>query len=110
MNQNVGAIEQRTEQIPIAALLQVQHGAAFVGIEIEKQTAMFGVGNIVEKRTAPAHDIAARRLDLDDVGAEISKQFGCPRRRYALAILDHPDAGQRAAIDGCIAAISRLRL
>jgi hypothetical protein len=73
--------------------LQVQHGAALVGVEKQKQAAVSRIGDVVEKRSVAAHEIAARGLDFDDVGAQVGEQFRCKRRRDTLAVLDHPDRG-----------------
>ena len=50
----------------------------------------------VHRRAPAAERIAARRLDLDHLGAEIGQDAGAERRRDVMADFQHLQAGQRA--------------
>ena len=50
------------------------------------------MGNVVRKRPQPARVVAVRRLDLDDLGAEVSQQFRAVRARDPLREIDDADA------------------
>src|SRR5271154_3817679 len=79
---------------------QIEHRAAFVGVEIEEYPTVLGVDNMIEKRTTLAVHVTARRLDFDYVGTDVSQELGRNRGRDALAVFDYPDAGKRAGIGG----------
>ena len=79
--------------------------AALVGVEVRERT---------EIRAEP---VAARGLDLHDVGAEIGENLAAPRGGHATANLDHPDVAQclphrspaPSLASRCLRALSRSR-
>ena len=50
-----------------------------------------------EERPGEARHVAARRLDLDHVGAEVGEQHGAVGAGQHLGEVDHPQPAQRAA-------------
>jgi hypothetical protein len=52
------------------------------------------VGDVVEKRPDTAARLAAGRLDLDDVGSEITEQLAAELAGF-VGELQHSQAGQR---------------
>ena len=72
-----------------SGLSQIQTQRTFVAIEL---------GEIprepIADRTLTADRVTLRRLDLQDVGAEIAEQRGAERARQNPGKIEHPDAGQ----------------
>src|SRR5260370_32005990 len=54
MDQNVGAGQERIERRTVARLLQVECDAELVGVEVQEQAALVGVGDVVGKWSAAA--------------------------------------------------------
>ena len=54
---------------------QIERDAAFGSIVIPEGQAALGVGDVVEKRPDLAAGLAAGRLDLDHIGAEIAEEL-----------------------------------
>jgi hypothetical protein len=52
-----------------------QVGAALTGVEVLEQAAALRVGHAVRERAPVPQRIPGRRLDLDDVGAEVDKKL-----------------------------------
>ncbi len=77
---------------PLALAGQVEDNAVFVGVEIQEQAALFGVGHAVRKRAALPDHVPAGLFDLDDLGAEIGHQLGSIGRRHHVSQLNdlHP--------------------
>ncbi len=86
MNQDVGIRHQLLQNLEALGLRDVERDAAFVGVEIEEQSAFLGMRDIAGKRPARARAIAgAGPFDLDDLGAHVRQQLAAIRRRYHLA-------------------------
>jgi hypothetical protein len=77
------------EHLPIFGL-QIDDDAALVAIHRTEQAAL-----AVRERTDRAIVVAARRLDLDDVGAEIAEQRRTQRPRQHPGKIDHAYAVER---------------
>src|SRR5205823_10562454 len=72
-------------------LLQVERQGALAAVGAEKEAAFPR-----QARRELAQHVALRRLDLDDVGAEISEQGAAIRSREVAAQIEHLDAAQGA--------------
>jgi hypothetical protein len=94
LDQHLGCGQQRTELFAIVGLVKVQHHSGLVGIEIEEQRALVAILNIARERPPGARDVALRRLDLDNIGAEQRHQFAGKGGGYAVAVLDDRDSSQ----------------
>lgn len=84
--------------------------ATFVAAEVENDALLASIEarEIRVVRTYPmgtdaARDIACRRLDLDDLGAEVGEHQAAIRARQHVADLDDADAFQRTAHDSALA-------
>ena len=98
MDQDVGVGDNAIQQVHPLGLEDVQRYAEFVGIQVEEQAALFGMGFVFGIRTAPAGAVAdTRTLDLNHVGAEVSKQFGGVGRGGQLADFNNFNARKWAA-------------
>lgn len=86
-DEGVGLVQQRVERL--AAVRQVQHLAALACVEAARiETAVLIAGQ-------GAHAVAARRLQLQDIGAEIGQVLGGGRPGDELGQFDDALAGQR---------------
>ena len=61
-----------------------------VRVEVDEQPALVRVGSIARERPTVAGPVAAWRLDLDHVGADIGQQLRGVGGRHARPALDHP--------------------
>jgi len=69
--------QQPGENLTIRFTLEIEHDAALVGVGVDEWEAPLWVLDVAGERRQPSVGIAARRLDLDHIGAEIGK---LPRR------------------------------
>jgi len=90
VDQDVGARDEALERVAFAHRVEAE--AALVRVQVQEEPALLGVRDAAPERPAQSRAIAARRLDLHHVGAEISDQLGGVRGRHTLAHLDHADA------------------
>src|SRR5208282_87401 len=99
---NVRRREQIERELAPAPVFQVDRHAELVGVEVEMQPAGFGVGHLIAKRPQRAFlRSRSRRLDLDDLGAEIGERLrghrcGQKRHRVEARQLDDLEAFERA--------------
>ena len=56
-------------------VVNIEDDAAFAGVEIEEEGARLGVGTVAGEGSGAAGLVALRRLDLDNVGPELSELF-----------------------------------
>ena len=83
----------------------VQRFAAFLALEVERQRPLVAVevrelaGELAGVRLAAerAQEVAARRLDLDDVGAVVGEKERRGRPHHDGGEIDDPYSGERAA-------------
>ncbi len=108
MHQDVGCGEDRVERFAVRGVGQIQRDPVLVGVQIQKQSALFGVFNVAGKRTAPAREIALGRFDLDHLRTEQGHYLGGKGSRDPLPALDCCNAGQRQASPGISLAGSRV--
>ena len=85
MDQEVGAGQQVIQFTALARVIQIQRYAALVGVEIQKQAAVFGILDILWKGAATPGYVALGRLHLDYVGAQHDHQLGAEGGRDALS-------------------------
>jgi hypothetical protein len=94
LDQDVGVLAEPAEAPPAVGRVQVDDGAAFVGVAIEEGQRTVGGREPAGEGRAQAVGITARRLHLDHVGAEIGEQ--APRERAAqVRQLDDTEVGER---------------
>ena len=86
LHHDVGARAQVEQQVQAVRRLEIEDDALLAAIEIAKEHGRRAVG-----RTDVASGIAARRLDLDDLGAVIGQGHRQIRSRQEPAEIDHPD-------------------
>jgi hypothetical protein len=91
VDEHVGAGAKPQQRRPRRRLFQIEHHAALVAVELQKQRAHAGV----LLRAAGAHQIAARRLDLDDVGAVIGENLRGIRAKHHRGEVDDAQSVQR---------------
>ena len=100
MHQDVGSGEDRVERFAVRGVGQIQRDAVLAGVQIKKQSALFGVFDVAGKRSAPAREIALGRFDLDHLRTEQRQHLGGKGSRDPLPALDCCNAGQRQASPG----------
>ena len=75
--------------------------APFVRFQIDREAALVAIEGIEEAGRKPARRrvcvAVRRRLDLDDIGAEIGEQQARARPHDRVAELEHAEAGERRA-------------
>ena len=81
--------------------LEVEHDAALVAIDAREVAAVVASFSI-RRETAPvaAAHVAGRRLDLDDVGAEVGQQHRAVRTGERLREIEHANVGERTGARG----------
>ena len=87
-HEHVGAVGERLQRAPAVVGGQVEHHTALVAIAVEEHRAHAAV----DVRAQMTGDVTGRRLDLDDVGAEVGEQERRVRTRDDTREVDHPDA------------------
>jgi hypothetical protein len=60
--------------------LQIQNNAALIGIGVYESQTTFRIFDIACEGRQQSVRIATRRLDFDDVGAQVGEQSTCIRR------------------------------
>ena len=90
MDEEVGPGDSAEEGGPIGD--GVEGDTTLIGIQIEKETALFGVGLMLGEGSTAAGLIATGRLDFDDVGTEIGEEFGGVRGGDQIAHFENTDA------------------
>ncbi len=94
LDDHVGARAQLGRDLLAARLAQVERDGALVAREHRPPERVV----VVAQAPPLAHRVAARRrLDLDDVGAEVAEQRADERAGQELAELDRAQAGERPA-------------
>jgi hypothetical protein len=95
VDEQVGRRQQAIERGATIVGLQVEHDAALVAVDAHEVRAE-AVGRVAPPRRPPAPRLVARRrLDLDDVGAEIGEEHRGERPGQDSAGVDDPDALER---------------
>ena len=77
---------------PAARLLEIEHDAPLVAVAGEEE----GAHARMPRGTEPARGVALRRLDLDDVGAQVTQGLGRPRTEDDRGHVDDPHAVERS--------------
>ena len=90
LDQHVGAADQAQRLRVALGILEVEHDAALAEVVAEE-----GVAGPAQHRRRAAHGVAARRLDLDRVGAEPAEVLDGDRPDGGLAEVEHAQAAQR---------------
>jgi hypothetical protein len=92
-DQDRGVGQQRVQPVAMGGGRQIERDAALARIDVGEQRAGLGSGLTGPERFAGAQAVAARRLDLEDVGADVAQDAAAERRRDPLAPFD--DTGAR---------------
>ena len=91
LDDDVGVADHVQEERTALGLFQVQHNAALVVVEQQEV-------HRVEPRhlgTVAARLLAARRLDLEDVGAQPPEELGAGRPGFELGEVENANPAQR---------------
>src|SRR5208283_556111 len=88
MNQDVGAFEQFAQHFASLGTLQVGDHAALVGVEVDENAALFGIGLILGEGTPAARQIARGRFDFDYIRADIGEHLRAVSGGNALSAFD----------------------
>ena len=75
-------------------LAQIQRHALFIGVQVQKQTALFGMRGIAGKGTTLAGNVTARRFDFDHIRAKVGQQLAGIGGRNHIAALNDGNPGQ----------------
>ena len=89
LHDDVGLLHELQEDLASSFALEVERHAALVDVQHEERVAAAGWGNVM----AP-QNLAAGRLDLDDIGALCGQQQAAVRPVVDLAEFEHPKAGE----------------
>ncbi len=94
VDQDVGTGHQGVETSAVARLLEIEHDRTLVDVEREEETAPLRIRPVRVRRegAALARRVAAGRLDLDHVRAEIGHHPGGEGRRHEPAQLQNTHA------------------
>src|SRR5262249_44522445 len=94
LDQDVGAIAELAEPAPPVPCVEIDDGAALVRVPVEEREGAVGRFDVVRERRPEPAGIAARRLDLDHVGAEVAEEP--PRKGPAqIGEIDDPEMRER---------------
>ncbi len=94
IDDRVGAADEPVQGLDSTGGTEIQHDGLFVGVEVcEQPTAIATVGHDGGHR--PGRAAALRRLDLDDLGAEVGQQLSAVLPRDRPGQLNDTDASQR---------------
>jgi hypothetical protein len=76
--------------------LRVEGDAALVGVEVEEEAALLGIGHIMQKRAVPPRSVAGQRpLNLDRLGAQVREELPALGSGDQVAVLEDLDVFQR---------------
>jgi hypothetical protein len=94
VDQGIGALRELQQRLLAGRLLQVEHDAALVAVQVEEQRA----GARATAGAGGAQHVAAGRLDLDHVGTEVRQHLGRRRSHDDFGDVDDAQAGERPAL------------
>jgi hypothetical protein len=98
VDQRVGRLRQLQERFLAGRALQVQHDAALVAVQVEEQRT----GARATAGSDGTQHVAARRLHLDDVGAQVGQHLRGRRPHDDFGDVDDAQAGERPAFAGVV--------
>ena len=99
VHEQVGRGEEPVEGDAAVIGAQVEDDPALVAVD-RREVGTAAVGRVAPPWRAPgAGLVARRRLDLDDVGAEVGEEHGGERAGQHPAEVDDPDAVERERLD-----------
>src|SRR5436309_1426891 len=101
LHDDVRSLDHPEEQRAATGILQIDRHAALVGIEDEEEHRV----EARHLRPVAPRLLAARRLDLDDVGPEPAEELGAGRAGFELGEVEDPDAAQRAFGHGSLSPV-----
>ena len=109
---DVGGGQQPVERGPSVRRRRIDEDRPLAAVEVRRSRAALGTRSTAEVRPDAPQWVAVRSLDLDDVGPEIGEQPPGIGGGERVAVLDHPDAGQRrrpVAAGGHLGSLGRPR-
>src|SRR4029077_11549865 len=90
VHQNIALPDQSQQHRRRIRLLQVEHERALIAVKVQEHMAHLAVSGGL----GIAHDVAARRLDLDYLGAEVAEDLRRERPKYHSGEVEYLDAGE----------------
>jgi hypothetical protein len=94
-HQHVYRTGQPSEDLPTCGKPRIESDAELVGVEEQKQAALFRMRNIAgEWRQPPGVVPLPRNLDVNDLGSQVGHELGAVRSADAAAVLQHSHAVQ----------------
>ena len=94
VDEHVGPIDQPQQHLARRRGLQVEHDAALVAVDPHEQRGHVAA----DARPGVARGVALRRLDLDDVGAEIAQHLRGVGPEHHRGEIEHAHARERTGI------------
>ena len=94
VDQRVGAFHELQQRFLAGGLLQIQDDAALVAVQVEEERTRPGA----PARTGGAQHVAAGRLHLDHVGAEVRQHLRGGRAHDDFGDVDDPQARKWSAV------------
>jgi hypothetical protein len=95
VDQQIGGIGEAVEHGSARIGPEVEHAAALVAVDA-REVGASPIGRVAPPRwSPPSRLVAAGRLKLDDVGAQVGEEHGRERPRQHAADIEHADAGER---------------
>ena len=92
LDKHVRVRQQLAEDDAPALRLEVERDALLARVQVEEETALVVVWHIVRERPQPPGIVALRRLDLNDLSAEVCQELRAIRARNPLREIDDADA------------------
>src|SRR5262245_29300912 len=74
---------------------EVQGDTALAGVEVEERGASFGVRTAAREGSKHTRPVAVRRLDLDDIRAQVAEQLCAERGGDPLGDIQYLQPGER---------------
>jgi hypothetical protein len=98
LDEELRRAEQLREDFAIGAILfQTENNTALVRVGVDEREAALGMLDVAGERRKQTVRIATRRLDLDDVGAQVG-ELTCRVGRRDVAQLDNAEMAEGAVV------------
>ena len=91
LDHDIGSWHQLAELLAIGLVFEIEGDAALAGVLVEEVEAAVGAWLVANERRYVARGIAAGRLDLDDVRAQVGQQLRAVGAHLARQV-EHTDA------------------
>jgi hypothetical protein len=98
VDEEISLAEQTLKDFLSALVCEIERNTAFVGVQVEEQTALFWVGHPSGERATLASHIATTWVfDLNNFCSHVGHEFGCVCSSDHVPALDNPEAFQGAS-------------